>query len=172
MVEPQPEPFRRLQAATAEIPNFLAIQAVCAALEGVEHDFHVASNSGMSSSILRPSGVLTMAPKIKFDEPIKLVSTTVDRIMTQLADAEPGFSTDAIDLLCIDVQGAELEVLKGATKTLQTVNYVFCEVSYGGVYEGDACIDDIQALLRCYGFRLNWVDINRWNWGDALFIRR
>jgi FkbM family methyltransferase len=171
MVEPNPEPFRRLQAAIGNTPNYLAIPALCAASAGVEHDFHVDPGGGQASSMLRPSGVLTMAPQVKFEKPIKLVSTTVDLIMAQLAASQPGFSIDAIDIMSIDVQGAELEVLKGATKTLQTVKYVFCEVSYGGIYEGDACIEALQAFLHGYGFRLNWTDINRWNWGDALFIR-
>ena len=35
----------------------------------------------------------------------------------------------------MDVQGYELEVLKGATKTLEQVDYVYCEVNRDEVYE-------------------------------------
>ena len=106
MVEPNPEPFRRLQAAIGNTPNYLAIPALCAASAGVEHDFHVDPGGGQASSMLRPSGVLTMAPQVKFEKPIKLVSTTVDLIMAQLAASQPGFSIDAIDILSIDVHKA------------------------------------------------------------------
>jgi FkbM family methyltransferase len=171
MVEPLLEPFTRLRESIKGIPNYFALQALCAAREGIEYEFHVASNDGQSSSILSPSRHITEHPDVTFTETIPLRSTTVDRIMMQLTGGVPGFTLDAIDILYMDVQGAELEVLKGSTKTLQSVDYVFSEVSYGGLYQHDACIEDVQAFLRCFGFRLNWVDINQHGWGDALFIR-
>ena len=171
MIEPLPEPFAKLQQVVENIPNYFALQALCAAREGIDYEFHIASNGGQSSSILQPARHTTEHPDVAFTETIALRSTTVDRLMAQLEGSVPGFTSDLIDILYMDVQGAELEVLKGATRTLQTVDYVFSEVSYGGLYQADATVEDVLAFLGCFGFRLNWIDINRHGWGDSLFIR-
>tara|TARA_B100000965_G_scaffold362182_1_gene344050 strand:- start:137 stop:385 length:249 start_codon:yes stop_codon:yes gene_type:complete len=71
----------------------------------------------------------------------------------------------------MDVQGYELEVLKGATETLKNINYVYCEVNRDEVYENNAYVEEIDEFLAGYGMErveTNWAgDI----WGDALYIR-
>ena len=47
----------------------------------------------------------------------------------------------------IDVQGYELEVFKGGTKTLEKVDYIYCEVNRGEVYEGNAMVEDLDEFL-------------------------
>jgi FkbM family methyltransferase len=172
MVEPLDEPFAELKQRLAGEEKYLAVQALCAGRPGIELDFYVASNEGQSSSILRPQRHLKEHPGVLFQHSVKMTTTTVDILLDELAKQIPAFELDCIDILCMDVQGAELEVLKGATALLQRAKYVFCELSYSGLYENDVPLEVLQDFLRGFGFRLNWIDINRHGWGDGLFIRR
>jgi FkbM family methyltransferase len=57
-------------------------------------------------------------------------------------------------LLKLDVQGFEVEVLRGAAQTLERTDHVLVETSVGGtLYEGEATFDDVYALLKAAGFR-------------------
>ncbi len=58
-------------------------------------------------------------------------------------------------LLKIDVQGFELEVLKGATALLPEIDAVYVEVSYIELYEGQALHGEIERFLEQAGYRLD-----------------
>ncbi len=51
-IEALPAAYERLRARLGDAPNHLAINALCADIDGLETDFHVASNDGHSSSML------------------------------------------------------------------------------------------------------------------------
>jgi len=58
------------------------------------------------------------------------------------------------DLLKLDVQGYELEVLKGAPMTLQRAKAVLCEVSFVPLYEGQCLFADVVTFMSANGFSL------------------
>ena len=58
-------------------------------------------------------------------------------------------------LLKIDVQGFELEVLKGATGLLPQIDAAYVEVSYVELYEGQALHEEIERFLIDAGFSLD-----------------
>jgi FkbM family methyltransferase len=60
-------------------------------------------------------------------------------------------------LLKIDVQGYELEVLKGSLLSLSKFTHVYCECSYLSLYEGQALASDIVKFMMEQGFRLDGV---------------
>jgi len=66
-----------------------------------------------------------------------------------------------IDYLKIDVQGAELLVLKGATETLKRVTFVQIEVSLVEYNIGGVCWYEIDDFMRSNGFYL--YDQADWN---------
>ena len=57
-------------------------------------------------------------------------------------------------LLKIDVQGFELEVLRGAGDRLALIDELFVECSFVELYQGQALADEIVCFLRSAGFRL------------------
>lgn len=57
-------------------------------------------------------------------------------------------------LLKIDTQGYELEVLKGASKTLLNTNVVLLEVSMLNIYNGAPLVDETILFMRNNGFFL------------------
>ena len=56
------------------------------------------------------------------------------------------------DLLKMDVQGAEVDVLRGATRSLKAVTIVQSEVCFVDLYEGQCLFADIDRHLREQGF--------------------
>jgi FkbM family methyltransferase len=87
------------------------------------------------------------------------------------------FNFNGFNLLNIDVQGYEYEVLKGAEKTLENVDFILCEINRGTPnkqldYIDSKTIDKIIELLTPYGFKLseeNWAGIS---WGDGFFVKQ
>ena len=60
-------------------------------------------------------------------------------------------------LVKIDVQGAELDVLKGFGALLREFRYVYVELSFVPLYTGQPLADEIIAFLRADGFHLRGV---------------
>ena len=57
-------------------------------------------------------------------------------------------------LLKIDVQGTELQVLRGAGALLDTIDTILVECSFQILYEGQALADDAISLMHSHGYRL------------------
>ena len=102
------------------------------------------------------SSLLAIGPRQEVEFPgtaavgsIEVPVTTLDEVLTDDL-ARPC-------LLKIDVQGLELEVLKGATKTLQSVDEALVECSFVELYEGQAMADEVVVHLRKAGLRLAGV---------------
>lgn len=74
------------------------------------------------------------------------------RISTARLDREnlPGFRAG---LLKIDVQGHELEVLRGTAELLESIRYVLVELSEDVLFEGQRSSSEIRGLLENAGFR-------------------
>jgi len=81
---------------------------------------------------------------------------TIEVPLTTLDDALPAAPARPC-LLKLDVQGLELEVLKGATRTLEAVDEALIECSFVELYEGQALADEIVEFLRGTGLRLAGV---------------
>jgi|10_taG_2_1085330.scaffolds.fasta_scaffold21292_2 FkbM family methyltransferase len=89
------------------------------------------------------------------------------------AEEAEGVPWNETDFLNIDVQGAELNVFKGAQKllNLSSLKYIWCEVSWDHVYKNAPLMEDIDKCLEQYGFvkigvRKDW-EIH----GDALYVK-
>lgn len=82
------------------------------------------------------------------------VHETITVPVTRLDDlcATTGFQDT--DLLKLDVQGAELLVLRGSDRILGNTRFVLTEVSFQPYYVGGATFDEVLAHLRGRGFRL------------------
>lgn len=121
---------------------------------------YLSDNEKQSSSILKPKVHLTHHPNVKFNGTEKVELNILDN-----------FDTKNFNFLNIDVQGYELEVFKGSIKTLEHINYVYCEVNRDELYEGNAYVQEIDEFLSQY----NMIRVETsWEgdlWGDALYIK-
>ena len=85
---------------------------------------------------------------------------------------------ECIDILKLDVQGAEALVLKGAEKTLneKRIRGIKTEVLYQKLYKNQTSLEELMTLLKSHSFQFiglyeNFYDgVGRLQWGDALFI--
>jgi len=56
-------------------------------------------------------------------------------------------------LLKIDVQGYELQVLRGATRLLEQIDVCLIEVSFETLYQGESPFEEILSWMQAHGFR-------------------
>lgn len=128
--------------------------------ESVMQIWEDSGNEGQSSSLMEPKEHLQEWEHITFTQSTEVQVRTLD-----------SFDITDSNMLVIDAQGYELEVLKGATKTLESVYHVFCEVNSKEMYKGCPTMDDLSVFLEGHGFSLreNWWTPN--NWGDVYWSR-
>jgi FkbM family methyltransferase len=117
-------------------------------------------NEGQSSSLLKPKEHTKEWTHITFDEGEEVEVRTLD-----------SFEFSEPNMLVLDVQGYELEVLKGAIKTLPHIDHVFCEINSKEMYEGCPTVEQLDQFLQEHGFALKeqWWTSN--NWGDGYWSR-
>lgn len=124
-------------------------------------EMFVSSNDGLSSSVLKPKVHLTQYKNITFDESEKVEMKTLD-----------SFNYTGYNFINMDVQGYELEVLRGGSETLKNVDYVYCEVNRDEVYENNAYVEEIDEFLSEYNMERVETDWQGETWGDALYIKK
>jgi FkbM family methyltransferase len=121
------------------------------------------ANSGQSSSILNPVLHLTQYPHIKFESTEEVEMKRLDDLGMNLSD---------FNFINIDVQGYELEVFKGAEKTLHNIDYIMSEINRDEVYQNCARIEQLIDFLSPYGFELVEQTWDGGTWGDGFFIKK
>ena len=84
----------------------------------------------------------------------EVVSETVDVEVRRLDAFCRDEGIGHVDVLKIDVQGAEVEVLRGAEGLLDDVDTVVVEVSFFDLYERSSSFLEVESLLAPHGFRL------------------
>lgn len=75
----------------------------------------------------------------------------------------------APDLLCMDVQGATLNVLRGLGAQLPKVRWILAEAETLTMYAGEALLGEIENYLRSYGFSRVAEKPENEFFGDYLF---
>ena len=95
---------------------------------------------------------------------------TLDGFIDELQSGGPA-------LLKMDVQGAELDVLHGATESLGLFRWIYLEMSFVGLYDGQPLADVLVRELWDQGFGFSGVGSPSISGGlpvqvDALFERR
>jgi FkbM family methyltransferase len=79
-----------------------------------------------------------------------------------------------IDLLCLDLQGAELLALEGLGKRIKDVRYIISEVSISSYYWDDILMTEFNSWLKRKGFRMIISDLDlkkRVGFGNALYTK-
>jgi FkbM family methyltransferase len=124
--------------------------------------FFYETNLVGTGSLLPIGSLATTSYSMSQEETFMVECTTLD---TQYLNKD-------IDVLWIDVQGAELEVLNGAHGVLQRVKAIFIEVSVlPDLYEGSVTFDLLQDKLKKYGFSCISLGLDLNLTGNSLFVR-
>lgn len=93
-----------------------------------------------SGSIHKPTNHLHLFPEITFAPPVPKMCWSLDHLI-----ASTGFMV--IDLLWVDVQGAERELIQGASISLMFAKYLFIEAELVELYEGQAKRHELLEML-------------------------
>lgn len=159
-VEANPEVFKVLRQ---NCPNRQCHQVAISDRAGTA-DFHVTSFD-QSSSLLKLKKHAEIYPKIVEKQVIQVPCTTIDSLMKRVGGT--------VDLINIDIQGAELLAFRGGVETLRQASCIMTEVNREELYAGCALIGDLDEFLGKLGyFRAAESFKFHKSWGDAVYLKR
>lgn len=118
-------------------------------------------NDGQSSSFSTPEKHSEIFPHITFDSSEYLEIRTLD-----------SFNIEEANVLVLDVQGFELEVLKGSVNTLESIDHIFCEVDSVNLYQDSPGLDVLNSFLGERGFHLKEIWWTSTGWGDGYWSKK
>ena len=140
-----------LMARTLGFPRTAhqVIEALIGDEDGKLTDFHVFSNDGESSSIFRkaPEANSRHATIVETGTVRQLAMRSLDRLLP-----ENGIPLNSVDILVLDVQGAELLCLKVALGLLSCISLLETEVATTAWYDGGVLLPELDTWLAQCGF--------------------
>ena len=148
--EPSPDSFRSLEAA---VRSDAGIHAHRAALADAAGTAVLNVNRSAATSSLLPTDLAASRywgkGLLDTRERVEVATQTLDAFC-----AEHGIAR--VDILKIDVQGAEYAVLRGATGTLEraAIDVVYMEMITAPTYVGQRKLHDYLALFAEHGYEL------------------
>lgn len=140
-------------------------QITCAAISDVDGktvSFNITNNE-QSSSLLELYEHKKSHPDIYVEEEIPLTTTTLDTII------KSSILEGDIDLLVMDIQGAELLAVNGGKNVLKGTDYIMAEVNEREMYKECCLIDEFDVRLKDCGFVRLETHMTCWGWGDAFY---
>lgn len=145
--EPDPRPLARF---TINDPRCTLHALAIAAEDGVV-EFHLSggtppnnrmSDWDLSSSIRPPTGHLAVHPWCTFDRTCRVPARSLDSWFQEHAEIE------VIDFIWADIQGAEVDLIRGGAETLRNhVRYLYTEFYDSPMYDGQISRQEILKLL-------------------------
>lgn len=135
-----------------------------------EATMNIASNSGLSSSLLSPKEILDQGFGIVFKKTERVMLATLDTFLAE-HNIQNGY-------LKIDAQGAEMKVLLGTEKELSRVTAIEFESALVDLYQGETHHYEIANWLISRGFSAVQVAPTHWTASgktislDAIFVRK
>jgi methyltransferase, FkbM family len=143
-IEALPSLKEGLTALFSGNPRVTVIGKACGAVS--EFKTFYQNEYDKSSSFLRLSEKHEQAfPEATRTSQIEVEVTTLDRLLQDWRQPQ-------IDLLKLDVQGFEMEVLKGAAESLRVTRHVLLETSFAPLYEGEPTFPEYVRYLHSLGF--------------------
>lgn len=121
------------------------------------------ANNGMSSSILKPHKHLEQYPQIVFDQEEIVEMVRLDDFLSE---------KENYNFLAIDVQGYELEVLKGSQETLTNISGILTEVNRDELYSNCVRVEHLDNFLKNFNFDRVETNWQGGTWGDAFYLKK
>ena len=146
--EPDPRAITKFRAAVTH-PNVHLYECAIGAINGTINFYQSSGGEELpgysdgwdqSGSIRRPNKHLTAWPWVKFEKEITVPITTLDA-WSELHHVEKA------DLIWADVQGAESDLVEGATRFLRASRYLYTEYSDKELYEGQITLTELREKL-------------------------
>lgn len=154
-------------------PNIILVPKAVREFTGRTKFFPVTSNPppGFSpnigaSSLFKASGHMKTEPIHQTEQEVECVK------LKEWCDSE---GIREIDVIWMDIQGAELLALKGLEDIINTVKVIFTEVTYKELYEGQDLYPELNDFLKFKGFEEVYhgkaLTCPEW-FGEAVYIKK
>lgn len=161
-----PHLYQQLIENTRSSSNIKCFNVALSWFDG-ECEMYISSGgSDGSSSLLKPKKHLQHHPEVLFHERKKVVCRTIDTWLKENKLLH-------VDMLWLDMQGAEQKTLEASKKILSTVRVIHTEVSKDETYEGVESYTMFKKFLMKRGFKVEVEAIPKGHYGgNVLFIRK
>lgn len=162
-IEANPKIYGKLKTNLENNPEAIAYNFAVGDVDGPAV-LHESNNGSQSSSVLELGTHLIQHPDVHY---VADIAVTMRRIDGLISIEE----MDNYDFLNVDVQGFEMQVLKGMGDHLKKIKWAYLEINRAEVYKGCAQVEEIDSYLSQFGFKRVeslWVG----NWGDGLYIKQ
>lgn len=147
-IEPIPHVYEELRSNIAKKQNQTALQYLVTQTDGERHRLYIASNAGMSSSVLDLAQHKDIWPEIDYVGSLDLVGQTLPTILEKEA-----VDLSLYDALVIDTQGTELAILRGSVPILSRFSLIEVEVADFEAYRGCARLKEVNLFMRMNCFQ-------------------
>ena len=164
LIEPLPQSMEELRNKVESYPHITVVEKAITNFNGTA-SFTITNNL-WSSSLLPLSLHKIEFPSIKKVKEIKVVCSKLDTLLQELVLRPSDFN-----LLYVDVQGAELLVLKGATEALTHIEAIHIEANYKEMYKGCVLEPDLTKFLQDKGFKKMETSIRKFQQNNIFYAR-
>lgn len=151
--EPDPKAFKDLQKKYSSQNYVIINEALSSKEQELEINF---TKKGECSSIFKPNFKLLskfpFSERFKVKTKTKIKTQTLDNILEINGLKYPNY-------MKLDIQGAELEALKGSVNSLKSICCIELEIEFAELYENQPLFSEVEQFLRQNGFEI-W-DIRR-----------
>jgi FkbM family methyltransferase len=133
--------------------------------DGSERTLYVASSASGMTSLLKPR-----TAALKFFNGFEHFGHIEKTLHVQTKRLDQVEDIPLVDLAKMDIQGAELTVLKNGTQKLHNCVALQLEVSWIGLYENQPPFGEVDVWLRSQGFAPHrFLEVKRWSITPTVF---
>ena len=163
-VEANPNIFNKILPYKSKTENFYNY-IICDVDDETKSLF--VTNNGQSSSILELNVHKLHYPEICVTETVNVPTKTLDTLIE-----ENNINLQDFNFLNIDIQGAELLALKGFTKHIHKLKYIYIEINTNTLYKDCSLVNEIDTFLLNFNFKRVETAMTPHEWGEALYIKQ
>lgn len=161
--EANPELALTLQSKLMGIPNQHVISKAAWHTDAEILTFKI-TNKTMSSSLYDLNIHSEKYPDIVLNKSVDVETITLNTY---------SIGRDIPNFINLDIQGAELDALRGASNFLAQVAYIYTEVSYVELYKNAPLAKEIDLYLKGFGFkRVVTRKVPNDGWADVLYVNQ
>lgn len=150
-IEPLASAYQRLSARSRRDEHWQALHCAVGESNG-RAVLHIAANSASSSLLPMLPAHVQAAPETRYVGSEEVPVRRLDDILSEHVPRESRTYAK------IDVQGFELEVLRGAGRFLESVTAIQLELSLVPLYQGSPSAVEVDAFVREAGYELAGIE--------------
>jgi len=164
--EPVKDIFTQLVTNTKDYENVTCFNVALSSFDGVADMYISSGYSDGSSSLFKPKRHLEYHPDVYFNNIEQVKCSKLDTWAKQN-------NVNHVDMLWLDMQGAEQMMLAESVMIIDTVSVIHTEVSLFETYEGMGSYKGFKNFLRARGFKVVIEAIPKGSYGgNVLFVKK